>query len=329
MAIEQAQALDSSNGLADLASFLSDTPETESVEENEDETVDESTGDADTDEPTNSEQDDEEADDDESDAEEEPALPEKITFKVKGKDGVEETIEATPEELAASYMRQSDYTKKTTELAQRETEAVQFLTQKYQEIQAQYLSQAELSRAAIVNMAGIKSESEMAQLAQTDPASWVAENQRQREIGNYLNQLDQQINGEKQKAFEQQAQAQEAAKRKMFDTSWTELQKDGIDKPKLQKIYGDVSKNYGFSNEELGNVYDYRVVRVLKDAAAYRELQAQKSVVTKKVQDAPRMPSRQHAPAQDRIDQALDKKFKSGRAKLNELAAYLREPRST
>ena len=313
-------------GLADLASFLSDTPDSvESVEENEDETVDESTGEADTDESENSEQDDEEADDSqEEEAEEEPTTAAKITFKVKGKDGAEETIEATPEELAASYMRQSDYTRKTTELAQRESEAVQFLTTKHEEVRSQYLQQAELSRAAIVGMAGIKSESEMAQLAQTDPASWVAENQRQREIGNYLSQLDQQINGEKQKAAEQQAQAQEAARRKMFETSWTELQKDGIDKPKLQKIYGDTSKNYGFSNEELGNVYDHRLVKMMQDAAAYRDLKAQKPAVTKKVQDAPRMPSRQHQPAQDRRDQALENKFKSGRAKLNDLAAFLR-----
>ena len=325
MAIEQAQALDSSNGLADLASFLSDTPDSvESVEENEDETVDESTGDADTEEPTNDEQDDEEAEGDEPEADEEPAPAAKITFKVKGEDGTEETVEATPEELASSYMRQKDYTKKTQALAARESEAVQFLTQKHEEIRSQYLSQAELSRAAIVNMAGMKSESEMANLAQTDPASWVAENQRQREIGNYLSQLDSQINGEKQKAAEQQAQAQESARRKMFETSWTELQKDGIDKPKLQKIYGDTSKNYGFSNEELGNVYDHRLVKMMQDAAAYRDLKAQKPAVTKKVQDAPRMPSRQHQPAQDRRDQALENKFKSGRAKLNDLAAFLR-----
>ena len=40
-----------SGGLADLASFLSESPETDSIdEENEAETVDESTGEADTDE---------------------------------------------------------------------------------------------------------------------------------------------------------------------------------------------------------------------------------------------------------------------------------------
>ena len=66
------------------------------------------------------------------------------------------------------------------------------------------------------------------------------------------------------------------------------------------------------------------MVRVLKDALAYQSLKAQKPAVMQKAQSAPRMPSRQAAPAQERIDKALDNKFKSGRAKLNDLAAYLR-----
>lgn len=314
-----------SGGLADLASFLSESPETDSIdEENEAETVDESTGEADTEEFTNDEQDiDPDAPDEGEDADE-PAPVEKITFKVKGEDGKEETIEASTEDLAKSYMRQQDYTKKTQALAERESEAVKFLTQKHEEIRSQYLSQAELSRAAIVQMAGIKTEDEMAQLANSDPAAWVAESSRQRQINSYLNGLNQQIEGEKQQAKAQADQRARQQIKQQFDTAWTELSKDGIDKPKLQKIYSDVSSKYGFSNEELANVYDHRLVRALRDAAAYQALKAQKPAVMQKAQNAPRMPSKQAAPAQVRRDQAIEQKFKSGRAKLNDLAAFLR-----
>ena len=314
-----------SGGLADLASFLSESPETDSIdEENEAETVDESTGEADTEEFTNDEQDiDPDAPDEGEDADE-PAPVEKITFKVKGEDGKEETIEASTEDLAKSYMRQQDYTKKTQALAERESEAVKFLTQKHEEIRSQYLSQAELSRAAIVQMAGIKTEDEMANLANSDPAAWVAENQRQRQINSYLNGLNQQIEGEKQQAKAQADQRAQQQIKQQFDTAWQELSKDGIDKPKLQKIYSDVSSKYGFSNEELANVYDHRLVRALRDAAAYQALKAQKPAVMQKAQNAPRMPSKQAAPAQVRRDQAIEQKFKSGRAKLNDLAAFLR-----
>lgn len=321
----QAESAPASGGLADLASFLADTPETESTEQDEEQTTaDEATSDdADTAEDADDEQ-DESSDEPQGDDEEEPAPVEKITIKVKGENGEDETLELTPDDIAASYLRQRDYTRKTQELAKRETEAVEFLTKKHEEIRSQYLSQAELTRAAIVQMAGIKSEEEMAELANKDPSAWVAESQRQRQIGNYLNGLNQQIEGEKQQAKAQEDQRLQQQRQKQFSETWDALSKDGIDKPKLAKIYGEATDKYGFSNEELATIYDHRMVRVLKDALAYQSLKAQKPAVMQKAQNAPRMPSRQAAPAQERIDKALDNKFKSGRAKLNDLAAYLR-----
>jgi len=319
----QADSAPETGGLDDLASFLEDTPEQESAEQEteatpaDDETLD--TGD--TSEEASDGQDDVEGDEPEAD---EPAPVEKITFTVKNADGKEETVEATTEEIANSYMRQADYTRKAQALSERESEAVKFLTQKHEEVRNHYLSQAELARAAVTQMAGIKTESEMAQLAQTDPAAWVAESQRQQAVAKFLSQLDQQINGERTKAEQEAAQARMQSTKQAYERTWAELQKDGIDRDKLAKIYGNVTKNYGFSEAELASVYDHRQVRLMKDAIAFRELQAQKAAVTKKVQEAPRMPSKQTSPAQTRQDQALENKFKGGRAKLNDLAAYLR-----
>ena len=317
---EQAVSALESDGLNDLASFLADTPEEESNEQDEEQTADESTAESDTEEEANDEQEESEGDEPE---EEKPAPVEKITVKVQTEDG-EETLELTPDDIASSYLRQKDYTKKTQALAERENQAVQVLAQKHEEMRSQYLSQAELTRAAIVNMAGIKSQEEMAQLAHSDPAAWVAESQRQQQIGNYLNQLSQQIEGEKQTAAKQSQERSQQAVKKMYEASWAELQKDGIDKTQLQKIYGGVQKAYGYAPEEFSNVYDHRLVRMMKDATAYRDLQAQKSEVTKKLQAAPRMPSKQTPPAQKQRDVALENRFKSGRAKLNDLAAFLR-----
>lgn len=311
-------APDSSGGLDDLASFLSDTPEEESTEEIEASQADEPTADGDTEAEANNEQ-----DDDDSQESEEPAPVAKITFKVKGEDGTEETVEASTEELAASYLRQKDYTKKTQALAARESEAVNFLKTKHEEIRNQYLSQAEVTRAALVQMAGIKTGDEMAQLAHSDPAAWVAENQRQQSVTAYLNQLDQQINGERQRAAQEAEALRAQSLQKQFQTTWEVLEKEKIDKPALAKIYEGVNKTYGFTPEELGNVYDHRLVRMMRDAQAYQALKAQKADVTRKVSDAPRMPQRQMKQP-TRLDASLENKFKSGRAKLNDLAAYLR-----
>jgi len=242
---------------------------------------------------------------------------------VKGEDGTEETVEASTEELAASYLRQKDYTKKTQALAARESEAVQFLKTKHDEIRNQYVTQAEVTRTALIQMAGLKTGEEMAQLAHSDPAAWVAENQRQQSVNAYLNQLNQQISGEKQRAA-QEAEAHRAQSLKQqFENTWAELEKAKIDKPTLAKIYEGVNKTYGFSPEELGNVYDHRLVKMMRDAQAYQALKSQKADVTRKVTDAPRMPNRQMKQP-TRLDAALENKFKSGRAKLNDLAAYLR-----
>jgi hypothetical protein len=317
-------------GLADLASFL-DTPEEESTEGTEaQETADETTAEeGDTVEEANDGQDEAEADesqDKEAEAEEDtkPAPERKVKVTLKNEDGTEVTEEVAETELVKGYQRQADYTRKTQALAERETQAVEFLKTKHDEVRSHYLQQAEVTRAAVVQMAGIKTEAEMAQLANTDPAQWVAESQRQQAISKYLQQLDNQIAGEKQAAQQEQAQRHQQATKQLYERAWSELRKDGIDEPALSKIYESANKSYGFTPEELGQVYDPRLVRMMKDAQAYQALKAQKPAVTAKVNAAPKLPTRQASPAQERQDRALENKFRLGKAKLPDLAALLR-----
>lgn len=318
---EHAQALESSS-IDDLASFLSDTPEKESEDDDQSQNSDESTDDeVNTDDEENEQNDDEEEESDETEAKE--SRPDrKVKITTKAEDGTESVEEVPESELVKGYQRNSDYTRKTQQLAQRENEAVKFLQSKHQEIQSDYLQQAELTRTAIVQMAGIRSESEMVEMAQSDPAGWVAENQRQRQINAYLNSLDQQIQSEKQQAQLMAEQKTAAQLKAQFDNTWQKLSDAKIDRKALENIYGNTNKNYGFSQEELSNVYDHRLVMMMKDAAAYRELQSKKAEVTKKADNAPRLPSKQTTPQGSR-DKALDQKFKSGRAKLSDLASYL------
>lgn len=320
---EQASTGLESNGLNDLAAFLSDTPETDPTDEQDDTTADPAP-----DEPDTADEADDQADD--PDAEEadeadktEPPPDRKIKVKTKDDDGTESEIEVSEAELASSYLRQQDYTRKTQALSQRETQAVEFLKGKHDEVRNQYLEQAEFTRAAVVQMAGLKSEADMAQLAQNDPAGWVTEQQRQLSIRNFLGQLDGQMKGERAQAQQQAQQARAQDLNQQFEKTWGELAKEKIDKPALAKIYGDVNKTYGFSNEELGNVYDHRLVKMMRDATAYQALKSKAPEVTRKAQAAPPMPNRQSASAQTRKDAALNERFKGGRARLNDLAAYL------
>lgn len=314
------------DSLSDLASFLGDTPDAESPDEDmEHDESDDSTAEGDTEDEESDGQ--EESDDDESDdeeAEDTPAPERKLKVTVKGDDGTDQEIEVDEAEVVKGYQRQADYTRKTQELAQREHQAVEILKAKHDEFAQDYLSKAEASRAAIVQLAGLKSEEEMALLAQSDPAAWVAENQRRQSIAAVVGHLDQQIMAERQAIEQRQAEAIQQARTEMFQKSWAELQKDGIDREKLAKAYSDVSKAYGFSGDELAQVLDHRQVRVMLDALAYRQLKAQKPAVQKKVEAAPKLPQKATPTVKDRKTQQLEGRFKGGRAKLNDLASYLR-----
>lgn len=322
---EHAQALDS--GLNGLAEFLSDTPD-EAPEQEDDEaelTADDSTADGDTEEEANAAEDESESDDESDDEENaKPPSERKIAVPIKAEDGTETTVEVDETELVKGYQRQADYTRKTQELAQRESQAVEFLKSKHDEVRTQYMQQAEAARAAVAQMAGLKTEAELAELAQRDPAAWVAEVQRQKQIGGFLQGLDQQLNAERQRAAMEAQQRQQQTLQQQFQRTWQELEKEKIDKPKLAKIYEGASKTYGFTPEELANVYDHRLVKLMRDATAYQQLKAQKPEVTRKVTEAPRMPAKQAHAAEVRQRKAMDSKFQSGRAKLNDLAAYLR-----
>ncbi len=316
-------AENATDSLSDLAAFLVDTPDEESNDQDEADT-DETTAEGDTDsEETDGQEESEDDESKEEEADDTPAPERKLKVTVKGDDGTEQELEVDETELVKGYQRQADYTRKTQELSQREHQAVEQLRTKYDEFAGQYVQKAESTRAAIVQLAGLRNEAEMAQLAQTDPAAWVAENQRQQSIYAVLNQMDQQIDTERKAIAQRQEQAAQQWKAQAFQQAWSELQKDGIDRDKLAKVYGDVSKTYGFSKEELGNVFDHRLVRLMRDAAAYRELQAQKPAVKQKVEQAPKLPSKANPTPQTRKNVQLEKRFQGGRAKLNDLASYL------
>lgn len=314
------------DSLSDLASFLGDTPDAESPDEDmEHDESDDSTADGDTeDEESDGQEDSDDNESKDEEAEDTPAPERKLKVTVKGDDGTDQEIEVDEAEVVKGYQRQADYTRKTQELAQREHQAVEILKAKHDEFAQDYLSKAEASRAAIVQLAGLRGEDEMAQLAQSDPAAWVAENQRRQSIVAVLGQLDQQISAERQEIERRQAEAMQQARSEMFQRTWAELQKDGIDREKLGKAYSDVSKAYGFSGDELAQVLDHRQVRVMLDALAYRQLKEQKAVVQKKVDAAPKLPQKATPTVKDRKSQQLEGRFKGGRAKLNDLASYLR-----
>lgn len=296
----------------DLAEFLVDNPEADESEETEV---------ASTDEPEEG-SDESTADDADEASEEDPEqqAPRKHKVTVKGEDGADQEIEVEEKELIAGYQRHADYTRKTQELGNREREVTQALATKHQEMQGHYLQQAQMAQAAVFQLAGLKSAQEMAALAQTDPTAWVQEQQRAQAVHSLLSQIEHGIRQEKAKQDEQTQQAQAKA----YQEAWTALSAEGFDKPKLQALYDKASKAYGLTNDDLATVMDPKAVRVLRDAVAYQELKAKKAEVKKQAEKAAPLPAqRQTVPKSEQRMKTLNTRFKSGRAKLSDLAAFI------
>lgn len=311
------QAESAPGNLDDLASFLEDKPLEASDEQEDDATPHEDSQE----EPDEAESavDESEAEATEEEAEDQPSATFKVT--VKGEDGAEQTLDVDQKELIAGYQRQRDYTVKTQALAERERQAFEVVTQEIEKSRAHYMQQAQLAHMAVRELAGMRSDEEMAVLAQTDPSLWVQEQQRAAAVRTRLQQIQQGVQSEQAQAQQMQAQQRQ----QLFSKAWDVLQEKGIDKPKLAGIYQEASKRYGFGEQEFANVYDPRIVLALRDAVAYRALHDKKPAVQQKAQAAPKLPATKQpvARSETKIKQLETRFARKGGAKLDDLAAYL------
>lgn len=311
------QAESAPGNLDDLASFLEDKPLEASDEQEDDATPQEDSQE----EPDEAESavDESEAEATEEEAEDQPSATFKVT--VKGEDGADQTLDVDQKELIAGYQRQRDYTVKTQALAERERQAFEVVTQEIEKSRAHYMQQAQMAHMAVRELAGMRSDEEMAVLAQTDPSLWVQEQQRAAAVRTRLQQIQQGVQSEQAQAQQMQAQQRQ----QLFSRAWDVLQEKGIDKPKLAGIYQEASKRYGFGEQEFANVYDPRIVLALRDAVAYRALHDKKPAVQQKAQAAPKLPATKQpvARSETKIKQLETRFARKGGAKLDDLAAYL------
>ena len=91
----------------------------------------------------------------------------------------------------------------------------------------------------------------------------------------------------------QQAQAQQVhnfqSRLKKEQVNLYERAPELVDEGKRREFYNDMissGKNYGFSEDEMNNVHDHRVMLLVKDALAYRKLQSEKPRAMEKARGA-------------------------------------------
>ena len=225
-----------------------------------------------------------EAQADESEEVEEEAPKPRYKAKVDG-----EEVEVELDELINGYQRTADYTKKSQALAEQrkaiEAERVH-LEQVKQERQAYAQKLQALNQFLSQQNQGENLEA----LKETDPIGYAVKVAERTERDKQLavvraeqTRIAQQQQADQQKAL----QAHLASEAEKLNALIPELSSPKGDE--IRKQIREYAKSQGWTDQELGSVYDHRAVASLYKAMKFEQLQKSKPEIQKKVQQAPKM----------------------------------------
>jgi hypothetical protein len=202
--------------------------------------------------------------------------------RVKLKDGREVTLE----ELEKGYLRQSDFTRKTQEVAETRKQveaATQQITQQAQTLQ----QQLQIARAVVE--AHMPPRPDPA-LLQFDPTGYYQQEKTWELAAGKLQQIAQaQVELGQRAQYEQSRVLQDYVGKeqgKLLE-AMPELKDESKRKAVYEELISGLSTHYGLSAEEVSRVHNHQLVIMARDAIAYRKLQAAKPQAKAKAADAP------------------------------------------
>lgn len=208
--------------------------------------------------------------------------PESPRYKVKV-NGQEQEVPL--DELLKGYSRLEDYKAKTAEVAEArraaeaERQAVTAEKQRMSQQLGAVIAQARAFDPAIKEWSEIQDHH---RAALDDPAGYVAKKaafeQAQWRIHNYEVMQAQLVQDQRLERLRQ-----EDARLREKIPEWG----DDTKRSDLVKKFRETGKVYGFSEQELNDAFDHRALLLMRDAAAYRELQNAKQTAAAKKAPAP------------------------------------------
>lgn len=215
--------------------------------------------------------DEEEGSDDEPEKKQDASEDDKpvVTVEIDGK-----PIELTKSEIQSGYLRQADYTRKTQALAE-ERKQYHAVVQQAQEQEKVY---SQLLPVMVQRMQQYMPQPPKPELIDADPVSYMKQKEAyEREMGDLqAAQAEMQRMSQKsQVEQEQQLQALVAQNAQMLPElipEWKEAKNYERDRIKLR----DYLKSRNFSDQEIDQAYDARIVALAYDAMRWRELKNSK-----------------------------------------------------
>ena len=208
--------------------------------------------------------------------------PQVFTVKVDGKE-----VEVTLDELQKGYSRTQDYTRKTQQVA----EARKAAEAELQAVRAEREQYAQLLGALSEQVkAAAEPQIDWDRLYREDPIEYV----RQREVMRENKEKAAAIQAEQQRlaeiAQQEQMQRFQAVKAKEAQAlieaipSWKDPAKAKAEKAMLVEF----GQKMGFTPQELGNIFDHRVVLALRKAALYDQMQAKRQGIKPVTNNGPK-----------------------------------------
>lgn len=263
-------------------------------------------------ETASDEDDAEDAPSDQQDADEaEDASDEETLYTVKI-DGKEEKVSL--KEALAGYQRQQDYTRAKQALAE-EKRAVQSEVGKAKEKEQVY---DQLIPALVQRMQQYMPQPPDPSLIDTNPSAYLRQKEYyEREMGDLQAAAaeHQRRTAEQQEESAKRLQAyvaENAAKLTELVPEWKDERVASRDKAKVR----DYLKGIGFSDQEIAQAYDARLVAMAADAARYRELRNSKPKAAAPVTEKPINPT-----APSTAERKVNSKQKAYQAAKNRLRA--------
>jgi hypothetical protein len=210
-----------------------------------------------------------------AETETETALPEVEEVEYEGKQY------KLPKELKEALLRQSDYTKKTQEVAEQRRTAETLMQQAKQAAELQQAMQKPLAKVYGLDE----------QIAQYEKVDWNALMAQDATEAQKHFMAFQQLKDQRQKAltevqglYSQQMQAAQKAHQARLEEGHKALARDikGWNPDLGRKLGSFVQESYGFTTEEAASIYDPRTVKMMHDAYQWRQLQSSKPAIEKK-----------------------------------------------
>jgi hypothetical protein len=209
-----------------------------------------------------------------------------VNVKIDGK-----TERATLADLVKNYGLERHFQAKSIAFAEQQR-AWEGEREKAKQALGQHLNSAEtLAKLAHQQLLGEYQGIDWNKLRMEDPIQWSVRNQ---EFQNRANQIQQHLAQvqHQQQQLAQQAEQERLAKLPQEREKMLDARPEWRDDTKFQAARAEMTgyaRKLGYSDAEIGSIFDHRFMLILHDAARFAQLQAQAPQAAKRVRAAPQM----------------------------------------